>query len=152
MTGLKKIFGILLSLCIICSNFGSKGVLANDEQNPPNDDAPIYISDPNSDYRANPEDIIDESVDPPQYSTYAVRPNIEDGGAFPAGTYNWIYSNSGNISSYNCYAFVINKQGSGFISPGRFSVAIDTRTANISTFNNAIINDLKQLNLQCKNC
>ena len=31
MTGLKKIFGILLSLCIICSNFGSKGVLANDE-------------------------------------------------------------------------------------------------------------------------
>ena len=144
----SKLFAILLSLCISCFGIQTRTVFAND--NVPNDDVPAYISDPNSNYIANPDNIIDENLLPPLPSPYAVRPNIGDGGAYPAGTYNWVYSNSGNISSYNCYAFVLNKQGSGFISPGRFSVAINTQTANISTFNNAILNDLKQLNYNAR--
>ena len=73
----------MLSLCISCFGIQTRTVFSND--NVPNDEVPVYISDPNSNYIANPDNIIDENLLPPLPSTYAVRPNIGDGGVYITG-------------------------------------------------------------------
>ncbi len=130
---IKKLFICFITFGLI--SFSVINVIyANDNE------IPEYISSPIS---AINEENLDFNYEEIPISTYSAIPNIGEAGNYNPGTYNFVYKNSGNLN-YNCYLFAIGRTSGGY-APGNFSTNIDYATCNISTFQNAVINDLKAL-------